>query len=151
MSEEPAANAESVGSANPNPSARLVTRIFGAVAGIVALEALAVLSFAVWLLVDIVAGQSRSLPTAISLNVLVAGLGAWLVLVARRLLQQERWARSAAIFWQTCMLAVASASFTGRGANAVIGVALIVPAVLVLVALFSAPVLRAAKAALERD
>ncbi len=146
MSNEPSGGKVS----KPN-GARLLARIFATAAGIVGLESLVVLGFAVWLVIDIIAGQSRSLPTAISLTVLVAGLGAWLLLVARRLLQRERWARSAAVFWQTCMLALASASFTGRGANFAIGVALIVPAVLALALLFSGPMIRAAKAELERD
>lgn len=124
---------------------------YAIVAGIVALQGLVIEGLAVWLAVDIATGQSRSLATAIALTVLVLAAGSWLLLIARRLLKQERWARSAAIFCQTCMLAVASASFTGRGANLAIGLALAIPALAAIGLLFSRPVVRAVKASLDAN
>ncbi|MFM5905722.1 MAG: hypothetical protein ACKORF_06445, partial [Micrococcales bacterium] len=98
---------------------------------------------------DIIAGLSRSLPAAISLAALVLGAGVWLLFVARAIPTQKRWARSASIFWQTCQLAIASASFTGRGANFAIGITLVVISLAVLALLLSRPVLAASKAELE--
>lgn len=120
-------------------------RILTIVAALVGLEALVMVASAAVLWIDIFTGQARSLPIAIALAALVLLVAVWLVFVGLRLLQNQRWSRHAAIFWQTCQLAVASASFTGRGASPGIGVALLIPAVAVLVLLFTRPVLRAAK------
>ena len=108
------------------------------------------LGLGVWLGLDIIGGLSRSLPAAISLAALVLAAGVWLLFVAKAIPTGKRWPRSAAIFWQTCQLAVASQSFTGRGANWVIGVALIVSSVAVLALLLSRPVLKASRAELEQ-
>ena len=125
-------------------------RILTAAAILVWVETVVLLGLGVWLAIDIIGGLSRSLPAAISLAALVLGAGVWLVFVARAIPTQKRWARSAAIFWQTCQLAVASASFTGRGANFAIGVALVVVSLTVLALLFSKPVIAASRAELEQ-
>ena len=96
-----------------------------------------------WLIIDIVLGQARALPTAIALALLVIAPGIALFFVANSLLACKRWARNAAIFWQLVQLSVASASFTGRFANFAIGSALILTSVAVIALLFTKPVMRA--------
>lgn len=120
-------------------------RILSVVAALVGLEALVLVGYDALLWLDIAQGLSKSLAMAISLAAVVLLVAVWLVFVGLRLLQNRRWSRSAAIFWQTCQLAVASASFTGRGASPAIGVALIVPSVIVIALLFTKPVLRSAR------
>jgi hypothetical protein len=120
--------------------------IQSAAAIIVGIEALAVLAFAVFgLVTDLLPGNAKSLPAAVTMIVLYFAAGAWVSYIAYSLTKSKRWARSGAIFWQTCQLALASQSFTGRGASVVIGVALIVPSVAVLVLMFTKPVLAANK------
>ena len=124
-------------------------RILTAAAVLLWVETVVLLGLGAWLAIDIISGLSRSLPAAIALAALVLGAGVWLQFVAKAVPQNHRWARSAAIFWQTCQLAVASASFTGRGANIAIGAALVVASVAVLALLFSKPVIAASRAQLE--
>jgi hypothetical protein len=113
-------------------------------AAVILLEALVLVGFAGFgLFTDILAGQAKSLPAAIFEVALYAGAGTWLFFVFRGLQKSQRWSRNAAIFWQTCQLAVASQSFTGRGANAFIGVALVMSSVSVMALLLSKPVLAA--------
>jgi len=128
----------------PNSSSLRVIQLAAAI--IVGLEALAVLAFAVFgLVTDLLPGNAKSLPAAVTVIVLYLAAAAWVSYIAISLTRSKRWARSGAIFWQTCQLALASQSFTGRGANVLIGVALIVPSIAVLSLLFSKPVLAANK------
>jgi hypothetical protein len=115
------------------------------VAAIVALESLALYVATATFIYGIIAGDSRSLPAMLALTALIALAAIWLTYCVLALLQGKRWARSSAIFWQTCQLAIASASFSGVGANAFIGVALIVPSLAVIALLFTKPVIDAAK------
>lgn len=116
-----------------------------------AMEALAVAGFGIWMLLDLFQGQAKSVPAAATLIALFVAAGVWVGYLAFGLGQGKRWARSGAIFWQTCQLFLASQSFTGRGANPLIGVLLIVPSVLVLALMFSGPVLADSKRVLEED
>ena len=95
------------------------------------------------LLIDILLGNAKALPTAIALMLLVLAPGVWLFFVSKALLAGRRWARNAAIFWQLVQLSVASASFTGRFANFAIGTALIVTSVAIITLLFTKKVMRA--------
>lgn len=119
--------------------------IYLAVTVLIAIEALALIGCTLWLLVEIILGQSRSIEAAGMLVALVAVAAIWVGLIALRIREGVRWARSSAVFWQTCQLAIAWGSFTGSNANAAIGIALIVPSVLVLALLFSKPVIKAAE------
>lgn len=123
----------------------LVRKLFNISSAVVAIEALALIGASVWLLFEIISGQSKSIEAAAMLFALVALTAAWISMTAIRLRQFARWARSSAIFWQTCQLAIAASSFTGRGANAAIGIALIVPSLAILALQFSKPVLAFAK------
>lgn len=93
----------------------------------------------------IATNESRSLPAMLSLLAICLLVAVWLTFTAKSLLKNQRWSRSSALFWQTCQLAVAAASFSGQEANALYGLALIVPSVLVIGLLFSKPVLQDAK------
>ncbi|MEY4985852.1 MAG: hypothetical protein RLZZ359_738 [Actinomycetota bacterium] len=122
-----------------------------AIIGIVGLEGLVVLGLAGVLLVEILAGASRSLTTALALFAMVAAAGAFVAFIAVSLYRGKRWARSAALFWQLVQLAVASASFSGEFANWMIGTALIVPSVSVLALIFRKSVVAATMEQVDRD
>ncbi|MEN9753293.1 MAG: hypothetical protein RL670_984 [Actinomycetota bacterium] len=107
------------------------------------LEAAVLLFFGGLMVIDIIVGAAKSVPTAAALAALVLTPGVWLLFVTRALLRGNRWARNAALFWQLVQLSVASASFTGRFANAWIGSALVASSVILLVFLFTKPVMQA--------
>lgn len=111
-----------------------------AVIVIVALEASVLAFFGVQLGLGILAGESRAFTTAIALFAMVAAAAAWLFYVAFSLTRAKRWARSAALFWQLVMLAIASGSFTGQFGSQAIGWALVAPAAVVLILVFTKPV-----------
>lgn len=113
------------------------------VISLVALEALAVAAAAASLGVEIIAGQSKSFVTAISLFALVAAAAVWVGNIVAGLLRNRRWSRSAAFFWQLVQLSIGTASFSGQFANAAIGLALIVPSVIVCALLLTKPVVAA--------
>ena len=119
--------------------------MLGRAAIVVFAEAVAVGAFALYLLWGLVSGQARLVAAELTLVVLFAAAAAWVWYIGVSLRQGKRWARSAAIFWQTCQLFLASQSFTGRGANWVIGVLLIASSIWVLGNLFSRAVLRDSK------
>lgn len=134
---------------NPAQSETRLALIRTITAAILAIESLAVLGFGLWMLLDLFSGQAKSLPAALTLIALYLAAGSWVGYLAFGVRKGARWARSGAIFWQTCQLFLASQSFTGRGASPVIGIALIVPSVLVLALMFSKPVLADSKRQLE--
>lgn len=119
--------------------------LLGRASWVVAIEALAVGLFALFLLWGLVSGQAHSVAGEALLVVLFAAAAGWVGYIAVALRRGARWARSAAIFWQTCQLFLASQSFTGRGANYAIGIALIASSVFVLGSIFSKAVLAESK------
>lgn len=119
--------------------------------GIVSLEGLVLAYFAAQLLVGILLGESRSLPTTLSLFAIVALTAAAVLFFAYGLLQGKRWARSAALFWQLIQLAIASGSFTGQFGSNAIGWSLIIPSVTVLVLLFTKKVVAATMRGLDPE
>jgi hypothetical protein len=122
-----------------------------AVLAIIGLEQIVVLYLLSSYVIATLAGQVKSLPTMLAL----AGLGlvaaVWLAYVFKGLYAGRRWARSGAIFWQLVQLTIAWGSFTGQFANAGIGIALIVPSVLVIGLLFSKPVFDATQGEVPND
>lgn len=118
---------------------------------LVAAEGLVIGGLAIWLAIALITGGAKSLVTSLALLVLVAAAAGWLNLIVRGLLRGKRWARSAALFWQLVQLAVASGSFSGQFGSQAIGWALIVPSVVVLVLLFTKPVVAATMAATDEE
>ena len=107
------------------------------------LEAAVLLFLGGLMLIEVVLGSAKSVPTALALAALVLAPGVWLIFVVRALLRCSRWARNAALFWQLIQLSIASASFTGRFANWLIGSVLVITAVIIIALLFTKPVMRA--------
>lgn len=104
------------------------------------LETLAVAITFVLAIINIITGQDKSLSLMAALAGLIFAFVIWGALITKGLWQLKSWARSSSVFWQTAQLAIAYESFQGETANAAIGVALIIPSVVVLYLLFAKPV-----------
>ena len=114
--------------------------------------ALAVLLFAecallaaatVYLLVELLVAEPASFTSALALLVLTAIATVWLGFIAANVLRGRAWTRGAAIVWQVLQGAVALGCFQGVFAQPEIGWLLLVPALVVLVLLFTPPVVAA--------
>jgi hypothetical protein len=96
-----------------------------------------------YLAVELLVDVPESYPSAIFLTVLAALATGWLVATAVGALRRRSWVRGAATVWQVLQLGVAIACFQGIFAQPAIGWALLVPAIAVLVLLFTPPVVAA--------
>jgi len=96
-----------------------------------------------FLVIELFVATPSSFPTAIALTVVVAIAAVWLAVITVNILRCEPWVRSAALVWQVLQIAVAIGSFQGLFARQDIGWALLIPAVVVLILLFTPPVIRA--------
>ncbi len=81
-----------------------------------------------------------SYPSAIALTLIAALATVWLAFIAMHTLLGRAWIRGAAIVWQILFIAVAVGSFQGLTPRADIAWLLLLPAVVVLVLLFTKPV-----------
>jgi peptidoglycan/LPS O-acetylase OafA/YrhL len=106
-----------------------------AAAVLVGLEALGVLAVAVWQVVAVAGGDTDSAVSSIALLVLTVvgavAVGAFAVGIWRG----WSWGRSGGIVTQLLIIAVAIGAMTGAGADPLLGIGLIVPALVVVVLL----------------
>ncbi len=109
------------------------------IAGILLLEALAFLGVGILFLGSLAMGDLVSVGGTVFLAVFLILLAVWLVVLARALWRGFRWPRSAALVIQL-FLVILSVSFLSSGSVA-IGLAMLVPGAVVLIALFTRPVL----------
>lgn len=116
------------------------------------LIALAVLVFAecalltvatIYLVVEILVDTPASYASAVALTVLTAIAAIWLGFIAVNILRGRAWTRGATVVWQVLQIAVAIGCFQGLFARPDIGWALLLPAIVVLVLLFTRPVIAA--------
>ncbi|CAN5352708.1 hypothetical protein BH09ACT5_BH09ACT5_18480 [soil metagenome] len=97
----------------------------------------------IYLLVELIAATPASFASAIALLVLTAIAAVWLGFIAGNVLRGRAWTRGAAIVWQVLQGAVAVGCFQGAFAQPEIGWLLLIPALVVLVLLFTPPVVAA--------
>jgi len=126
-----------------------VSKKLSRAAVVVFAESVALVAFSLYLLWGLISGQAKLAAAELTLVVLFAAAAAWVWYIGASLRRGRRWARSAAVFWQTCQLFLASQSFTGRGANWIIGVLLIATSIWVLGNVFSRSVLKDSKNEIE--
>ena len=116
------------------------------------LIALAVLVFAecallavatIYLVIEILVDTPASYASAVALTVLTAIAAIWLGFIAVNILRGRAWTRGATVVWQVLQVAVAIGCFQGLFARPDIGWALLLPAIVVLVLLFTRPVIAA--------
>lgn len=96
-----------------------------------------------YLVFEIFTAVPDSYPSAIFLTFLTALAAGWLAIVGVHTLRGSPWIRGAAVAWQVLQVAVAVGCFQGLFARPDIGWALLLPAIAVLVLLFTRPVLAA--------
>jgi len=96
-----------------------------------------------YLIVELVTEQPSSYASALAILVLTAIATIWLGVMAVHALSGRAWIRAGAIVWQVLQIAVAVGSFQGFFAVPAIGWLLLVPALLVIVLLFTPSVVAA--------
>ncbi len=109
------------------------------IVGILLLEALGFLGVGALFLSTLAMGDLVSVGGTVFLAVFLILLAIWLGVLARALWRGFRWPRSAALVIQL-FLVILSVSFFSSG-SVVIGLAMLVPGAVVLIALFTRPVL----------
>jgi len=109
------------------------------VAGGVALEALLLVGYAVFVVVESLRGEAQDKIGALVLALVALALAAGLAAVAVGVLRGARWARSPALVWQILQAFVA---LSGTVEPRAVGLFLVVLAVLVALGLFRDDVIR---------
>ena len=99
----------------------------------------------VYRVIELLIATPASLASALFLTVLTGIAAAWLGVIAVNTLRASPWIRGAAITWQVLQIAVAIGCFQGLFAQPTIGWALLIPALAVLVLVFTPPVVQATK------
>ncbi len=97
----------------------------------------------IYLLVELFTATPSSLASAVALLVLTAIATVWLGVIAVNVLRGRAWTRGAAIVWQVLQGAIAIGCFQGTFAQPEVGWVLLVPALVVLVLLFTPSVVAA--------
>jgi hypothetical protein len=97
----------------------------------------------IYLVVELLTVVPESYASAAFLTVLTALAAGWLAAIGVGAVRRRPWVRGAATVWQVLQGGVAIACFQGMFAQPVIGWVLLVPAIVVLVLLFTPPVVAA--------
>jgi hypothetical protein len=98
-----------------------------------------------YLIVELVTQVPDSYASAVAILLLTCLAAVWLGVMAVQALAGRPWIRGGATVWQVLQIAVAVGSFQGMFAQPAIGWVLIVPAVAVLVLLFTPSVIAATR------
>jgi hypothetical protein len=112
-------------------------------AALLFVECALLVAAAVFLVLELLVATPDSYPSAIALTGLTVIAAVWLALIAVNTLRGRSWIRGAAVVWQVLQIALGIGSFQGLFARPDVGWLLIVPAVAVLVLLFTRPVIAA--------
>lgn len=105
------------------------------------LECAALVGAVVFLLVELVIDRPDSYASALALTITVAVAAIGVGVIALNTLRRRPWVRGAAMVWQVLQIAVAIGSFQGDEARPDIGWALLAPAILAIVLLFTPSVM----------
>jgi hypothetical protein len=109
------------------------------------LESAMLVAVAVYLLIELLVARPDSVASAVAILVLTVLAAIWLGVMAAHTLLGRSWIRGAAVVWQILQIAIAVGSFQGLFARQDVGWLLLAPAILVLVLLFTKPVIAATK------
>jgi hypothetical protein len=118
-----------------------------ALAVIVWAEVAMLATWSVWFVIGFVTDVPDSYGGAVLVLLLSVVATVWLGFAATHLLRGKTWTRSAILVWQLCQTAIAAGAFQGIFAAPAVGAALLVPALVAGVFLFTPSVV----AALRRD
>jgi hypothetical protein len=97
----------------------------------------------VFLIVELVVGNPASYATAVAILVLAALAAVWLGALAFNAVRRRPWVRAGALVWQVLQIVLAVASFQGLFYRQDVGWLLLIPSIVVLVLLFTPPVVAA--------
>ncbi|WP_168626499.1 MULTISPECIES: hypothetical protein [unclassified Cryobacterium] len=111
--------------------------------GLLFLECVMLAAAAVFLLFELLTERPASYASAVAILVLTLIAAIWLAFTAVSTLRGHAWVRGAIVVWQVLQLGLAIGSFQGLFARPDIGWLLAIPAVLVLVLLFTKSVMAA--------
>jgi hypothetical protein len=109
-------------------------------------EAIGLALAGLWLIGAMLTSAPATVGGGIAIIVLALGAAAFMFAVAFGSLRGQRWIRGAAVTWQLMQLALALGAFQGVLAVPSVGWALLIPAVLVIVLLFTRSVIAATSA-----
>jgi len=111
--------------------------------GILFLEAAALAAATLWFLSRVFLEKAESISGAIVILIIVALVTVWVTVTAIYTLRARPWVRGAIFTWQVLQIAIAAGAFQGFYAQPSVGYALLIPAVLAALLLFSPSVLKA--------
>lgn len=119
--------------AAPRPPAVLLISV------VLVLEALALLAVAGWYVYNLMTSTAASLGGAVFSLFLIVAVAVWLLIVGHFFFRGMRWTRAAALVWQLFMIVIAVPTL--QGGLLAVGLGLLIPAAVVLLLLFTKPVL----------
>ncbi|WP_307807447.1 hypothetical protein [Naasia sp. SYSU D00948] len=134
---------EQVGAA-PRPK---LPPLLALLAGVVLVEAIAMVAVAAILLIDVLTQPAASLGGGIALVVLAVLAAVWLAAMVLGTLRRRTWVRGAIFTWQLIQLAVAVGAFQGTFARQDIGWLLLIPSVAAIALLFTPSVMNSTRRA----
>jgi hypothetical protein len=106
-------------------------------AGVIALQSLVIWGLGVWSIALLLSDSATSLASALFLIGLLLAAALWSSNIALGLFRVKRWAHTPAMVFQLLVASIGVASFAGEFGDPLIGVALLVPATVTFVLLFS--------------
>jgi hypothetical protein len=124
------------GETRPSPLVNLLVALL-------ALESAALAVVAGFLVVELFVAEATSLASALALALLAALAAVWLGAIAVNARRGRAWTRGASLTWQALQVAVAIGSFQGVFARPDVGWYLLLPAVAIIVLLFTPAVVEA--------
>lgn len=110
-------------------------------AAVLWLEAVALAGASVFLIFEVLVAPADSVTSAIALAVVVAIAAVWVAVIAINTVRGNAWTRGASIVVQVLFGAIAIGSFQGIGPRPDIGWLVLIPALVVLILMFTKPVL----------
>jgi hypothetical protein len=127
----------------PRPNGGRAHPLVLLLAGIIFLECAALVGAVTFLVVELLIETPDSAASAIALAVVTALAAVWVGAIGVHTVRGNAWIRGAAITVQALLIAVAIGSFQGFVPRPDIGWILLIPAIAVLVLLFTKPVIAA--------
>jgi hypothetical protein len=106
-------------------------------ASVIALQSLVIWGLGVWSIALLFSDSATSLASALFLIGLLLAAALWSSNIALGLFRLKRWAHTPAMVFQLLVASIGVASFAGEFGDPLIGVALLVPATVTFVLLFT--------------
>ena len=112
-------------------------------AAVLLIEAAALAAATVYFVLELLVDRPSSVGSAVAITVVIAVGAIWVSFVAVGVLRGQAWTRAAIVVVQVLLAAIAIGSFQGSDPRPLLGIAILAPAVVAIVLLFSKPVFAA--------